>query len=866
MDEDNELFNPILRILDRRRAVADCVSEIRLFFDQNRIPIPQDIDDIFNATTQSLDEIIRQAALMQEIGVDQLNQIEGLQTLLGESLERTNGLNQDLIRVRADFTYERNGRRHWENITQQQQARIAGLQIANLGIRFLNRRKDAQLANQQNQLVNQQNQIANQQNQIAEHRRNAHRLMLRYNADTERWRRRHAGCIRQARNWQRQYRISQTQVQAQAQNNLNLQQQILALQNNPPNMAAIQDVMQTLAPLLAQLPNYDGQEPPDSYYQKLRGINETAHPLAVAAFNAAARTNVMQSKMIGRFQPVLANNPYNANAAINTEAEFLNWLQGKYRDVMIGTNRAASIAIANEKFSPLDTADTYEKRIRPIAQTFPFNNILPCLYNHLPEHLQMRVRLSAPANLDAFFTEIRNIWLESGGNVGQQNNVPTHISAPLPAQPQRDRALELFADIGQRLGFSGNISKAEDIHNFVEQELYRRLGSVEAHLAKLLEKSAPDTKPSRHRHLGSSTLDFGRRIEEIETHIAKFGKDKRGSKLLQGRHSELERRLGRIESQIAKLSKIPKSKSSQVHITTVSKPEISDNNLSGDNTTNSEDSSSNSEDDINVNVTRAKSPNRSKEVKQDPTHDLVQVSFPSATIRNKKKTSSKRDSLPDDDLVHDPQNPTSAAHNSLSDKASQSCGGITLEETIRKIIQSILKENMPSYIIQALPFITEKCKPLLTQDKSGELRSNIFSTSQELAPETFNSDEGEESIDDPMEIDFVQNKEPKMSIASVECKIKRLKIPAMALDSAAEIPIITEDIVKRVKADIDKSIRYDLSGIATAPTESIGVVHNLPITLVSGCTIYEDFVVVKHPKPMLIFSNPLLKKYRCVID
>ncbi|CAB5366035.1 unnamed protein product [Rhizophagus irregularis] len=132
MDEDNELFNPILRILDRRRAVADCVSEIRLFFDRNRIPIPQDIDDVFNATTQSLDEIIRQAALMQEIGVDQLNQIEGLQTLLGESLDRTNALNQDLIRVRDDFTYERNARRHWETVAQQNQARIAGIQIANL--------------------------------------------------------------------------------------------------------------------------------------------------------------------------------------------------------------------------------------------------------------------------------------------------------------------------------------------------------------------------------------------------------------------------------------------------------------------------------------------------------------------------------------------------------------------------------------------------------------------------------------------------------------------------------------------------------------------------------------------------------------
>ncbi|CAB4460153.1 unnamed protein product [Rhizophagus irregularis] len=94
-------------------------KKLRRSSTKNRILIPQDIDDVFNATTQNLDEIIRQAALMQEIGVDQLNQIEGLQTLLGESLDHTNTLNQDLIRVYDDFTYERNACRHWETIAQQ---------------------------------------------------------------------------------------------------------------------------------------------------------------------------------------------------------------------------------------------------------------------------------------------------------------------------------------------------------------------------------------------------------------------------------------------------------------------------------------------------------------------------------------------------------------------------------------------------------------------------------------------------------------------------------------------------------------------------------------------------------------------------
>ncbi|CAB4380014.1 unnamed protein product [Rhizophagus irregularis] len=303
MDEDNELFNPILRILDRRRAVADCVSEIRLFFDRNRIPIPQDIDDVFNATTQSLDEIIRQAALMQEIGVDQLNQIEGLQTLLGESLDRTNALNQDLIRVRDDFTYERNARRHWETVVQQNQARIAGIQIANLGIRFLNRRKDVQLANQQNQL----------------------------------------------------------------------------------------------------LPNYDGQEPPDEYYQKLRNINEMARPLAVAGFNAAARCQVMINKMTGRFAPVPANDPYaGGNPAINTELLFFNWLREKYREVMVGTNRGAIFSLVNERFSEVDTPDSYEKRIKPLVQAMANADAIPYLYSHVPDNLEIRIRIAAPVTVEAF--------------------------------------------------------------------------------------------------------------------------------------------------------------------------------------------------------------------------------------------------------------------------------------------------------------------------------------------------------------------------------------------------------------------------------------------------------------------------------
>ncbi|GES94489.1 hypothetical protein GLOIN_2v1772633 [Rhizophagus clarus] len=171
-------------------------------------------------------------------------------------------------------------------------------------------------------------------------------------------------------------------------------------------MANLVDVHKLIDPQLASLPYYDGQEEPDSYYAKLRTINETARPLAVAQFNLQARTNKMIGKMTGRFHPVPATNPYNANNAINNEPEFLNWLQGKYREVMVGTNQDAMRALMTERFSTMDTADTYEKRIKPYAQGLVYADILPYLYTHMPQYIEIRLRQANPLNLGAFFTDL----------------------------------------------------------------------------------------------------------------------------------------------------------------------------------------------------------------------------------------------------------------------------------------------------------------------------------------------------------------------------------------------------------------------------------------------------------------------------
>src|SRR3954447_2631966 len=174
---------------------------------------------------------------------------------------------------------------------------------------------------------------------------------------------------------------------------------------------------------------------------------------------------------------------------------------------------------------------------------------------------------------------------------------------------------------------------------------------------------------------------------------------------------------------------------------------------------------------------------------------------------------------------------TSSAHNALLKKDNQGTKRVSLEETIRKIIQ-IEFENYLPYIIQQ----AKKCEPI-TQDLDDEF------------------------IDGPMEIDFLQRKNPATDVITIKCKIKRLVIPAGTVDPGANFPIMSEDISKRSKLKIDTKEKHDLRSIATTPTESLGIVRNIPVNFAPGCTIYADFAVVKYPKPMLILPNTLLEKY-----
>src|SRR5436189_448557 len=112
-------------------------------------------------------------------------------------------------------------------------------------------------------------------------------------------------------------------------------------------------------------------------------------------------------------------------------------------------------------------------------------------------------------------------------------------------------------------------------------------------------------------------------------------------------------------------------------------------------------------------------------------------------------------------------------------------GEVPLEETIRKILQSELKLIFPAYFSQDSSAVMSEQIVAPIEPKIVSQR-NISLASKDSFPDESSLEE--ESLDDPMEIYFVQKKEPKTSVATVKCKIKRLKIPAMTVDSGAELP------------------------------------------------------------------------------
>jgi hypothetical protein len=155
--------------------------------------------------------------------------------------------------------------------------------------------------------------------------------------------------------------------------------------------------------------------------------------------------------------------------------------------------------------------DTYEKRVKPYVQGIPNAEAFEYLYGHLPQYIEMRLRQANPANLDAFFTELRKIWLESRGRVAENISHSTPLTSAV--QPYKDlsaegnNALEFMKQLSKDLDYIGIASDVETLAKHIYEELGRRLGHRAAHVRKtyatkkVVKKTVKPKASSKHtRH------------------------------------------------------------------------------------------------------------------------------------------------------------------------------------------------------------------------------------------------------------------------------------------------------------------------------------------------------------------------------
>ena len=129
-----------------------------------------------------------------------------------------------------------------------------------------------------------------------------------------------------------------------------------------------------------------------------------------------------------------------------------------------------------------------------------------------------------------------------------------------------------------------------------------------------------------------------------------------------------------------------------------------------------------------------------------------------------------------------------------------------LENIIEKIIEKVLNEKFGTIIAF-----------FQSQNSASRILVDGRDNSTLNTPETPDSDGEDEILNEPMEIDFVQKKDPATDVVTTKCKIKHLVIPGAVVDPGANFAIMTDDISKRSKLEIDTKEKHDLRGIATTP-------------------------------------------------
>src|SRR5277367_5531228 len=140
-------------------------------------------------------------------------------------------------------------------------------------------------------------------------------------------------------------------------------------------------------------------------------------------------------------------------------------------------------ALMTDKFYPVNTPDIYEKKVRPRVEGMPFADALPILYSHLPENLELRIKIGNPADLNAFFTQLNDKWLEAGGLAIATQATQQFFSSGQNVL-QKNEALDNWLVLAKDLGYSGTSKDPTALKEYVYDNLTNRLGYKGAHIRK----------------------------------------------------------------------------------------------------------------------------------------------------------------------------------------------------------------------------------------------------------------------------------------------------------------------------------------------------------------------------------------------
>ena len=173
----------------------------------------------------------------------------------------------------------------------------------------------------------------------------------------------------------------------------------------------------------------------------------------------------------------------------------------------------------------------------------------------------------------------------------------------------------------------------------------------------------------------------------------------------------------------------------------------------------------------------------------------------------------------------------------------------------KKIVDLESYESDMKEIKKVLEYLVSKANI-----NNGNNDNNISKTAEIHMPTE--STQTVENVSEPMVFNILRK--TASDVVTIKCRINKLTIPTVVLDSGANCSIMSKNIAKKLGLDIDTSRPTSLEGVATE-SDAIGWVYGIPISI-GFFTLVEDFIIVDDNKPALLLGTPWLDRAQALID